>query len=84
MGIASLTLGVVALCTWIIPPLGIIIGVIGLILGVLALVAKKQQRRAIAGLIMCFIGVILSIGVVVGIVAGGLILEQFMYEYFGY
>jgi len=84
MGIASLTLGIVALFTWILPPLGFIVGIIGLLLGIIALVAKRQKRRAIAGLVMCFIGIILNIAVVVGLVAGGLIMEQLMYEYFGY
>ena len=59
-------------------------GIIGIILGIVALVSKTQKKRAIAGLIMCFVGIILNIGVMVGIVAGGLILEQLMYEYFGY
>jgi hypothetical protein len=60
------------------------VGIIGIVLGTVALVSKKQKKRAIAGVIMCFVGIILNIGVMVGIVAGSLILEQLMYEYFGY
>ena len=85
MGIAALTLGIVALITWIFPPLGFPISGIGLILGILALlVYKKQKRRAIAGIVLCFIGLVLNIGVVVGIVAAGILFEELFYQYFSY
>ena len=84
MGIAALTLGTVALFTWILPPLGFIVSIIGLVLGIVALVSKQQKRRAIAGVIMCSVGLILNIAVVVGLITAGLILEKLLYQYFGY
>ncbi len=67
MGIAALALGIVALFTWIIPPLGLVVGIIGMILGIVALISKTQKKRAIAGLIMCFVGIILISWIIAGI-----------------
>lgn len=67
MGIAALALGIVALFAWIIIPLGLVVGIIGIILGIVALVSKKQRKRAIAGLIMCFVGIILISWTIAGI-----------------
>ena len=84
MGIVSLTLGIVALFTWVLPPLGFIIGILGLIFGIIALVKKREKRRAIAGLRMSSVGIIFSIAVLVGLIAGALIMEQLRYDYFWY
>lgn len=85
MGTAALTLGFIGLISWVFPFLGFPVCVIGLILGVLALLLSPQQRgRAIAGIIMCVIGLALNIGVVVGLVTAGLILEEILPEYFRY
>ena len=84
MAIAALTLGIVALFTWILPPLGFIVSIIGIVLGVVALVKKQQKRRAIAGAIMCSVGLVLNIAVVVGLIAAGLILEELLHQYFAY
>ena len=85
MGIASLTLGIVGLVTWIFPPLGFPISIIGLILGILALWLSKQQRgRAIAGIITCIIGLALNIGAIIGLVTAGLILQDLLPETFNY
>jgi len=79
MGIAAMTLGIVSLFAWIFPVLGFPISIGGLILAILALVAYKQQKgRAIAGLIMCIIGFALNIGVVVGLIIAGGILEELL------
>lgn len=68
MGIAALTLGIVSMVTWIIPPLGIPISVIGFILGIVALfVSKLQKGRAISGTVLCTISLMLGIGVSIGI-----------------
>ena len=83
MGIAALTLGIVSMVTWIIPPLGIPISVIGFILGIVALfVSKLQKGRAISGTVLCTISLILGIGVVVGLMTAGLVLQEVYPEYF--
>jgi len=85
VGTASLTLGIVGLVTWIVPPLGFPVSIVGLILGIVALVISKHQRgRAITGIIMCILGIALAIGVIVGLVTAGLILEEMLPEYSRY
>ena len=85
MGIAAMTLGIVSLFAWIFPVLGFPISIAGFILGILALVVCKQQkRRAIAGIIMCIIGLALNIGVIVGLLTAGIILEELYPQSFGY
>ncbi len=78
MGIAAMTLGIVGLFAWIFPVLGFPTSIVGLILGILALVRKQQKNRAIAGIIMCSIGLLLNIGFVVGLVMLGGILEELL------
>jgi len=58
--VASLVLGIVGLLAWFIPLFGFPITVTGLILGILSL---KGARRgmAIAGVVMCVIGLLLTI-----------------------
>jgi hypothetical protein len=85
MAIAALTLGFVGLVTWIFPPLGFFISGIGLILGILGLVLSKQQKgRAIAGIILCSIGLVLNIGVVIGLVAAAVLFEQLGGDFYGF
>ena len=81
MGTAALTLGIVGMVTWIIPPLGLIVSLVGLVLGILErLKPKGQKNRAIAGIILCIVGIALGIGVIVGIVTTGLLLEDWMLQ----
>lgn len=85
MGTAALTLGIVGLFTWIIPPLGFPISIIGLILGILErLIPKQHKGRAVAGIIMCILGIALNIGAVVGLLTVGWILGEILPEYFRY
>ena len=85
MGTVALTLGIVGLVTWVFPVFGFPISIIGLIFGIIGLIVKSPQRgKSIAGIIMCFIGIILNIGVVVGLVAAGFIVEEFLKQYQGY
>ena len=83
MGIAALTLGIVSMVTWLLPPLGIPLSVIGLILGIVAFFASKLQKgRAIAGIVLCTVSLILSIGVVVGLMTAGVVLQEMYPQYF--
>ncbi|GAI18778.1 unnamed protein product [marine sediment metagenome] len=83
MGIASMTLGITGLVSWIFPPLGFPISTAGLILGILARVVSKQQRgRAGAGIVMCILGIAINIGVAFGLITAGLILEGMFPEFF--
>ena len=85
MGTAALTLGIVGLFTWVFPVFGLPISIIGLIFGIIAAIVKPPQRgKAIAGIIMCFIGIILNIGVIVGVVAAGFIVEELLKQYPGH
>jgi len=85
MGIAALTLGIVGLLTWILPPLAILVSIVGFILGTIALITSKHQKgRAIAGIIMCVISGILSVGVIVGLVTAGIMFEELLRQYLGF
>ena len=85
MGTAALTLGIVGMFTWIIPFLGFVINIVGLVLGIMErLLRKKQNGRAIAGIILCILGIALGIGVMAGLVTTGLILEEWMQQYLIY
>ncbi len=85
MGIAALTLGIVGLFAWILPPLGLAISVIGLILGILEMIiSKKQKRRAVTGMILCILSIALSIGALVGLFTAGMILEEWLRQYSTY
>ena len=84
MGIAALTLGFVALFTWMLPPLGFIISIAGIILGIVAIVRKQQKRRAVAGVAMSSVALILSIGVLIGLITAGLLFEEYLRQFGGY
>ena len=67
--------------TWIIPPLGFVISAIGLILGVLErLIQKNQKGRAITGIILSLVGIFLGIGVIVGLLTAGLIIDEWLMQ----
>ena len=86
MATAAITLGIVGLFTWIIPPLGLLICIAGIILGTLALLTKTpNKKRAIAGLVTGSLGVVLSVSILaIGVSALGMLglfvefLEQFI------
>ncbi len=85
MGTVALTLGIVGLVTWVFPVFGFPISIIGLIFGIIGLIVKSPQRgKSIAGIVICIIGIMLNIGVVVGLVAAGLIFDEFLKQYPGY
>ncbi len=87
MATAALTLGIVGLITWLIPPLGLPISIVGIILATIALITRKPSRnKAIVGLALCVIGLILNIVVtIVGVAALGTlgIIGAFMEEMYG-
>jgi amino acid permease len=69
MGIASLTLGVTGLIAWLDPFIGFPVCIAGIITGLVSILKSKEQRkRAIAGLVLCFIELILTIIVVIGFI----------------
>ena len=85
MGTVALTLGIVGLVTWVFPVFGLPISIIGLIVGILALIIRPQKRgKAVAAIIICLIGIMLNIGVIVGLVTAGFMLEEFLKQYGGY
>ena len=85
MGTVALTLGIVGLITWVFPVFGFPVSVVGLILGIIVLITKSSNRRkAVAAVILCFIEIVLNIGVVVGLVAAVVILDEFLKQYPGY
>lgn len=87
MATAALTLGIVGLFTWIFPFLGFPVSIIGTALAAIVLLMKRPNRKkAMAGLIMCVIGLIMNIIVVVaGVAALGMlgIIGQLLEEMYG-
>lgn len=70
MGIASMILGVIGFFTWLMPIWGLPIPIIGLVLGVAGMRLTAPNRgMAIAGVIMCSIGLLLSIMVTLGFIS---------------
>lgn len=59
--IASLVLGLVGLIAWCLPLLGYPVTIVGLILGILG-IKKGGKGMAIAGIILCAITLLLTIG----------------------
>ena len=67
--IAGLVIGVINLCTWIIPICGGPVAIVGIILSALGL--KSSKGMAIAGIILSGLGLLLVIGnAVVGAIMG--------------
>jgi len=63
MGITSLTLGIVGLLAWLVPFIGFPVTIIGLIMGAISLFMKRENRgKALAGLLLCLVGLILTMG----------------------
>ena len=58
--ITSLVLGIVGMVSWLIPVLGLPIPVIGLIRGIRG-VKSNKRGMAITGIVLCSIGLVLSI-----------------------
>ena len=87
MATAALTLGIVGLFVWLIPFLGFPISIIGIILATIALIIKRPSKnKAIVGLTLCVIGLILNVIVtVVGIAAIGAlgVIGAFLEEWYG-
>ena len=64
MGLAAMILGIIALFTWLIPPLGLPISIIGLALGIVVIVKSLPNKgMAIAGVAMSALGALASITV---------------------
>jgi hypothetical protein len=59
--IASLVIGVLNMCSWIIPFCGVIFVIIGLILGFMGL-KSKQRNMAIGGIVLNFIALCVALG----------------------
>ena len=59
--IASMVLGICGLLAWCIPLFGLPVSITGLVLGILG-IKKGGKKRAIAGIILCAITLVLSIG----------------------
>lgn len=60
MGITSMILGILTLGAWCIPLCGFPLSVAGLVLGIMGL-KTRSRGMAIAGIVMCSIGLALSI-----------------------
>ena len=60
MGAASMIFGVLGMFVWPLPYLGFSTNVIGLALGILGL-RRHRRRMAIAGTVMCSVGLALTI-----------------------
>jgi hypothetical protein len=58
--IASLIVGIINLCAWIIPLCGCPTAIIGIVLGILGLQSSKKTL-AIVGLILCGLGLLATI-----------------------
>jgi len=56
----SLILGIIGMIFWIIPIIGLPVQIIGLIKGIKSMKSEKRSR-AIAGITLCIIGIVLSI-----------------------
>ncbi len=62
MAIASMGIGVINLCAWLIPICGIPLSLVGLVLGFLGMKDPSQKTFAIIGIALCAIGLILGCG----------------------
>lgn len=61
MAIASLVLGIISLVAWLIPLIGVPVSIVGFVLGCKTIKSEKKAM-AITGLVLCIIGLILSVG----------------------
>lgn len=60
LAIASLAIGVINLCTWLLPICGIPLSIAGLILGFLGR-NSSQRSLAFVGISLCVIGLVLGV-----------------------
>lgn len=61
LAIASLAIGVINLCAWLLPICGIPLSIVGLVLGVLAR-NSSQRNLALIGIALCCLGLFLGLG----------------------
>ena len=61
LAIASLVIGVLNLCAWIIPLCGCPLSIIGIVLGAVSL-NSSQRTLAIIGLVLCGLGLVATLG----------------------
>ena len=62
MAIGALILGIINLCSWILPCCGIPFGIIGLVLGILGKKSAQYEKFALVGMILSGIDILLAIG----------------------
>lgn len=60
LAIASLVIGIISLCAWIVPGCNLLLALVGVILGVLGLKSSKKTL-SIIGLVLCGLILLLSI-----------------------
>ena len=61
---AGLVLGIIGICTSIIPiinNISFILGIIGVVLSIVALIKKASKGQAIAGVILCILTIVITI-----------------------
>lgn len=59
--VAALVLGIIGLVAWCIPLIGFPVNIIGLILGCVNVRKREGRGMAVAGIVLCSIGLILSV-----------------------
>ena len=59
--ITSLVLGIVGLLAWLIPLFGAPITIVGVVLGIKGMAKPEGKGMAIAGVVLCIIGLVLTI-----------------------
>jgi hypothetical protein len=64
LGIASLVLGIISVCTFCVLPLTVVLGVIAIILGVISIAQAggAPKGKAKAGITLAMIGIVVSVG----------------------
>ena len=64
LGIASLVLGIIGVCTAFIPIINnvsFVLGIIGAVLGAISLAKKTSKGQAIAGVVLCVLAIVITI-----------------------
>ena len=62
MAIAALVLGIISAIAWLFPICGLPVAIVGLILGFIARRSPARRTMATVGIVLCIIGLVLSIG----------------------
>ncbi|HXF85514.1 MAG TPA: DUF4190 domain-containing protein [Anaerolineales bacterium] len=60
MAIASLVIGVINLCAWLLPICGFPLGIVGLVLGYFGMKDPSRKNLAIGGMALSGIGILLA------------------------